>query len=139
MERFTGVLIEHFAGAFPLWLAPEQVRVLTVSQKSEAYGRQIEEALKGAGFRVAGDYRSEKVGSKVRDAQLKLIPYMLVVGERDAEQGSVSVRDRIEGDLGAMSLEAAIEKLRQEVAAKTIRQVAKATVSLAEKSSVNEY
>jgi threonyl-tRNA synthetase len=139
MERFVGVLIEHFAGAFPLWLAPEQVRVLTVSQKSEEYGRKIEAALKQAGFRVAGDYRSEKVGSKVRDAQLKLIPYMLVVGERDAEQGSVSVRDRIEGDLGAMPLAAALEKLRQEVAAKTIRQVVKATVSLSGQSDTNAY
>jgi threonyl-tRNA synthetase len=139
MERFVGVLIEHFAGAFPLWLAPEQVRVLTVSQKSEEYGRKIEAALKAAGFRATGDYRSEKVGSKVRDAQLKLIPYMLVVGERDAEQASVSVRDRIEGDLGAMSLEAAIGKLRQEVAAKTIRQVAKATVSLSGQSDTNAY
>src|SRR5262249_26000765 len=109
------------------------------SQKSEEYGRKVETALKEAGFRVTGDYRSEKVGSKVRDAQLKLVPYMLVVGERDAEQGAVSVRDRIDGDLGAMPLAAAIDKLRQEVTEKTIRQVAKATVSLSEQSNQNEY
>ncbi|OYV84866.1 MAG: threonine--tRNA ligase [Planctomycetia bacterium 21-64-5] len=125
MERFMGVLIEHFAGAFPLWLAPEQVRVLIVSEKSEAYARQIETRLKEAGFRVTGDYRSEKLGAKIRDAQLKLIPYMFVVGEKDMAAGTVSVRDRIEGDLGAMPIEAAVAKLQEEVKAKTIRQQAK--------------
>ncbi len=110
LERFVGVLIEHFAGAFPLWLAPEQVRVLTVSEKSEEYGRQVEEQLRAAGLRTTGDFRAEKLGSKIRDAQLELIPYMLVVGPRDAEAGTVSVRDRIAGDLGAMSLAAAIAK-----------------------------
>ena len=113
MERFVGVLIEHFAGAFPLWLAPEQVRVLIVSQKVEEYGRDVEEpACAGAGFRVTGDYRAEKIGAKIRDAQLKLIPYMFVVGERDAAEGTVAVRDRLDGDLGAMPLAAAIDKLR---------------------------
>src|SRR5207248_5299893 len=96
MERFFGVLIEHFAGAFPLWLAPEQVRILTVSEKSEAYGRALELRLKEAGLRVSGDYRPEKLGAKVRDAQLELIPYMFVVGPKDMEAGAVSVRDRIE-------------------------------------------
>ena len=100
MERFVGVLIEHFAGAFPLWLAPEQVRLLTVSDKSEAYGREVESQLRAAGLRMTADYRAEKLGAKVRDAQLELIPYMLVVGPRDADQRTVSVRDRIEGDLG---------------------------------------
>jgi threonyl-tRNA synthetase len=124
MERFIGVLIEHFAGAFPLWLAPEQARVLIVSEKSEVYARQVESRLKQAGFRVTGDYRPEKLGAKIRDAQLKLVPYMLVVGERDLAAGTVSVRDRIAGDLGAMPIEGAIEKLTSEVAAKTIRQAA---------------
>src|SRR5262249_53332115 len=78
LERFIGVLIEHFAGAFPLWLAPEQVRVLTVSEKSEQYGREVEQKLRASGLRVSGDFRSEKLGSKIRDAQLELIPYMLV-------------------------------------------------------------
>jgi threonyl-tRNA synthetase len=124
LERFMGVLIEHFAGAFPLWLAPEQVRVLIVSEKSEQYARGVESQLRAAGFRATGDYRSEKLGAKIRDAQLKLIPYMLVVGEKDMAAGTVSVRDRIEGDLGAMPVAAAIAKLQAEVADKTIRQAA---------------
>jgi len=140
LERFVGVLIEHFAGAFPLWLAPEQVRVLTVSEKSEAYGKQVEQTLREAGLRTGGDFRAEKLGSKIRDAQLELIPYMLVVGPRDAEQGTVSVRDRIEGDLGAMSLDAAIEKLKAEVAAKLVRQVAqKRATGLGERGEDHEY
>ncbi|MFZ1935799.1 MAG: threonine--tRNA ligase [Thermoguttaceae bacterium] len=124
-ERFVGMLIEHFAGAFPLWLAPEQVRVMVVSQKAEEYGRGVERQLAEAGFRVGGDYRAEKIGAKIRDAQLELIPYMFVIGGREAEEGKVAVRDRIEGDLGAMPLPAAIERLRAEVAAKTVRKTAK--------------
>ncbi len=124
LERFVGVLIEHFAGAFPLWLAPEQVRVLTVSEKSETYGRDIEQKLRVAGLRVSGDFRAEKLGSKIRDAQLELVPYMFVVGPRDAEQGTVSVRDRIDGDLGALTFDAALAKLKEEIAARAVRQVA---------------
>ncbi|HZN35881.1 MAG TPA: threonine--tRNA ligase, partial [Pirellulaceae bacterium] len=124
LERFVGVLIEHFAGAFPLWLAAEQVRVLTVSEKSDAYGREVEKQLMDAGLRVSGDYRGAKLNAKVRDAQVQLIPYMFVVGERDREAGTVAVRDRLEGDLGSMPLESAIAKLRDEIAAKTVRQVA---------------
>ncbi len=124
LERFVGVLIEHFAAAFPLWLAPEQLRVLTVSEKSEDYGRQVEQRLRDEKFRVTGDFRGQKLGAKIREAQLELIPYMLVVGEKDAENGTVTVRDRIEGDLGAMPLGEAIAKLSQEIADKTVRQVA---------------
>jgi threonyl-tRNA synthetase len=124
MERFIGVLIEHFSGAFPLWLAPEQVRVLTVSEKSQAYGHQVQQRLQEAGLRVTGDFRGQKLGAKIREAQLELIPYMLVVGEKDAAAGTVTVRDRIEGDLGAMSIPAALAKLQAEVQAKTVRQVA---------------
>ncbi len=124
LERFVGVLIEHFAGAFPLWLAPEQVRVLVVSQKFEEYARGVEERLRGAGFRVTGDYRSEKIGSKIRDAQLELIPYMFVIGGREMESGNVAVRDRIEGDLGSLPLDEAIAKLQVEVAERRVRQVA---------------
>jgi threonyl-tRNA synthetase len=123
LERFVGVLIEHFAGAFPLWLAPEQVRVLTVSEKSEPYGRDVEARLKQAGLRVSGDYRGVKLSPKIRDAQVELIPYMFVVGEKDRDAGTVTVRDRIEGDLGPMPLDAAIAKLRAEIDAKTVRQV----------------
>jgi threonyl-tRNA synthetase len=128
MERFMGVLIEHFAGAFPLWLAPEQARVLTVSDKSEFYGRRIESELRTAGLRVAGDYRGQKLGAKIREAQLELIPYMVIVGEKDAEAATVSLRDRIDGDLGAMTPGEAISRLQAEVAAKTVRQVAEASV-----------
>jgi len=128
MERFIGVLIEHFAGAFPLWLAPEQARVLTVSEKSEEYGREVEQQLAAAGLRVAGDFRGAKLGAKIREAQLDLIPYMLVIGEKDRDSGSVTLRDRIDGDLGAMPIAEAIAKLQEEVASKVVRQVAEQTL-----------
>jgi threonyl-tRNA synthetase len=117
----VGMLIEHFAGAFPLWLAPEQVRVLVVSQKFEQYGREVQEKLTQAGLRVSGDYRAEKIGAKIRDAQRELIPYMFIIGGREAQQGAVAVRDRREGDLGAMPLEQAIAKLKTEIQEKVIR------------------
>ena len=139
MERFIGVLIEHFAGAFPLWLAPEQVRVLTVSEKSDEYGQQVEKMLKDAGMRVAGDYRAEKLGAKIRAAQLELIPYMFVVGPRDSEEGTVSVRDRIEGDLGAMSVEKAVAKLQHEIQVKTVRRSFSGSAGLGEQGRSNEY
>ncbi|MCA9234712.1 MAG: threonine--tRNA ligase, partial [Planctomycetales bacterium] len=131
MERFVGVLIEHFAGAFPLWLAPEQVRVLTVSEKSEEYGRQVEQQLKEAGLRVGSDFRGQKLGAKIREAQLALTPYMLVVGEKDAEAGTVTIRDRIDGDLGAFPVAEAIGKFQQEIAERTVRQVADAAAPAA--------
>jgi threonyl-tRNA synthetase len=121
MERFMGILIEHFAGAFPLWLAPEQVRVMVVSQKVEEYGRGVQARLSEAGLRVGGDYRAEKIGSKIRDAQLELVPYMFVIGGREMEQGAVAVRHRREGDLGAMPVEAALAKLQEEIEAKALR------------------
>jgi threonyl-tRNA synthetase len=140
MERFVGVLIEHFAGAFPLWLAPEQARVLTVSEKSEEYGREVERQFRDAGFRVSGDYRGQKLGAKIREAQLELIPYMLVVGEKDAAEGTVTIRDRLDGDVGAAPLAEAMAKLRAEVAAKTVRQVAEAKPPAAvDRGAANEY
>jgi threonyl-tRNA synthetase len=139
MERFIGVLIEHFAGAFPLWLAPEQVRVVTVSEKSEEYGREVEAKLAAAGLRAAGDYRGVKLNAKIREAQLELIPYMFVVGEKDRDAGTVAVRDRLEGDLGAKQLSEAIAKLQAEVAAKTVRQVAKLEPVATDRTSQNEY
>lgn len=123
MERFTGMLIEHFAGAFPLWLAPEQVRVMSISDKFEDYARQVESKFRAAGFRVGTDLRGTKINAKVRDAQVELVPYMLVVGGKDQENGTVSVRDRIDGDLGAMPLADALAKLQQEVTERRIRQV----------------
>jgi threonyl-tRNA synthetase len=131
MERFCGILIEHFAGAFPLWLAPEQARVMTVSEKAEAYGREVEARLRAAGFRVSGDYRPEKIGAKVREASLEKVPYMLVAGERDAAAGTVALRDRTEGkDVGTFPLAEVIAKLRAEVEAKTVRSVSTATANL---------
>ncbi len=121
MERFIGVLIEHFAGDFPLWLAPVQGRILTVSEKSEEYGRQVEQRLLAADLRIEADYRSEKLGAKIRDGQLQMVPYMLVVGPRDAEAGTVSVRDRAAGDLGAMPLEEVVARLTREVAERALR------------------
>jgi threonyl-tRNA synthetase len=123
MERFVGMLIEHFAGAFPLWLAPEQVRILPLSEKSEEYALQVEQRFREAGFRVGTDFKSGKVQAKIRDAQLELIPYMIVVGPREAEQNAVALRDRIEGDLGSMPTEDAIDKLKQEVDDRVVRQV----------------
>ena len=144
MERFIGVLIEHFAGAFPLWLAPEQARLMSVSDKSEGYGREVLEKFQAAGLRVKDDFRSEKLGAKIRDAQLELIPYMLVVGPRDQENGTVSVRDRIDGDLGAFPIDEAIEKLKSEADARQVRQVhrnksAVSAVDSADTQTSNEY
>ncbi len=141
LERFVGVLIEHFAGAFPLWLAPEQVRVLTVSEKSDAYGREVEKLLADAGLRVTGDYRGAKLNAKIRDAQVQLIPYMFVVGERDRDNRTVAIRDRLEGDLKEpFPIDAAIAKLKEEIAAKTVRQVAaKQPAVAADRESQNEY
>ncbi|MGA2030968.1 MAG: threonine--tRNA ligase [Thermoguttaceae bacterium] len=138
-ERFVGILIEQFAGAFPLWLAPEQARVMVVSQKVEEYGRAVERRLAEAGLRVAGDYRAEKIGSKIRDAQLELVPYMFVLGAREAEAGQVALRDRLEGDLGAMALPAAIARLQDEVRARTVRQVAKGSAGLGGRGQGREY
>jgi len=139
LERFVGMLIEHFAGAFPLWLAPEQVRVLVVSQKFQQYGRSVQQRLAGAGLRVSGDYRAEKIGAKIRDAQLELIPYMFVIGRREQENHSVAVRDRLEGDLGAMPLEETIAKLQAEIEAKTVRQAVKGSAGLAQRGEGNVY
>lgn len=139
LERFIGVLIEHFAGAFPLWLAPEQVRVITVSEKSEEYGRRVEEICREAGFRVTGDYRSEKLGSKIRDARLELVPYLFVVGPRDAEDETVSIRDRIEGEIGALKIPAAISRLKDEVATRAVRQKFSGSSAIRERTVNNEY
>jgi threonyl-tRNA synthetase len=135
MERFMGILIEHFAGAFPLWLAPEQARVLTVSEKFNDYGRKVEAVLKAHGFRVSGDYRPEKIGHKVRDAQLEKIPYMLVVGDKEQSAGSVAVRDRVEGDQGALPVAEVIARLDREVQEKRIRQVSTGTAGLADRGA----
>jgi len=142
LERFVGMLIEHFAGAFPLWLAPEQIRVLPVTDKTADYAQEVVAELKKAGFRVSADLRSAKVNAKIRDAQLELIPYMLVVGPKEQEERAVSIRDRIESkDIGMLPLDEAIAKFQQEVREKTIRQQFKSTFQAMEASSDegNEY
>ncbi len=101
-ERFFGILIEHYAGAFPVWLAPLQAIVLPISDRFNDRAGEVELELREAGFRVQADLRSEKIGAKIRDAQLKKIPFMLVIGEREAESGTVAVRDRVKGDTGAI-------------------------------------
>ncbi|MCE9552865.1 MAG: threonine--tRNA ligase [Planctomycetes bacterium] len=140
-ERFIGVLIEHFAGAFPLWLSPEQVRVCTVSEKSESYGRKIEEMLRAAGFRVFGDYRAEKLGAKIRDSQMEKIPYTVVVGPKDEAAGTVSLRDRIDGAQVTLTLAEMIDRLKTENANRQVRQVAAASggSGLGELAQGNEY
>jgi threonyl-tRNA synthetase len=120
LERFFGVLVEHYAGAFPLWLAPEQVRILPISEKqAEAAGKLVAE-LESHDFRVRLDRSAEKIGAKIRNAQMDKIPYMLILGAREAEQGTVSVRSRTAGDLGVMRLEEVIGRLRDEVASKVV-------------------
>jgi threonyl-tRNA synthetase len=127
MERFCGMLIEHFAGAFPLWLAPEQIRVLPLSEKSDEYATEVAGKLRSAGFRVATDLQSARVQAKIREAQMDLIPYMLVVGPKEQETNSVNIRCRIDGELGVMTLDAAVAKLSEERDRRVIRQVAKPT------------
>jgi threonyl-tRNA synthetase len=117
-ERFLGILIEHLGGAFPLWLAPVQVVVLPLSERFLAYGRQLTERLVAAGLRAELDERGEKLGYKIREAQLQKIPYMLVVGGREEESGTASVRTRSGGDLGAMPIDHIVERLSSEVAAR---------------------
>ena len=119
IERFIGVITEHFAGAFPLWLTPVQVKVLPVTERAHEYANQIAAKLDEAGIRAESDLRSEKLGYKIREAQMQKIPYMLVVGDRDIENGTVSVRTRKGDDLGAMTPDAFLSKCLTEIATKT--------------------
>ncbi len=114
LERFMAILIEHFAGKFPFWLSPDQVRVLTISQHNTGYAQAVVSRLKDQGLRVELDARDEKIGYKIREAQLAKVPYMLVVGDKEAEEGAVSVRSRDEGNLGSLSLDAFVDKAREE-------------------------
>ncbi len=121
MERFMGILIEHFAGAFPLWLAPEQARLVPVREKFNDYARKVETELKSRGFRVSGDYRAEDMRVKIRDAQLEKIPYTLVVGEKEQTAGTIALRHRTDGDLGAISVAEFIARLDNEVKERRMR------------------
>ena len=115
MERFVGVLIEHFAGAFPLWLAPEQVRILPISDKFAAYADEVVAALRAAGVRAVVDTSQDKLGAKIRLAQIEKVPYMIVVGGKEAESRQVSVRSRKAGDEGSKPLEEFVERIKQEI------------------------
>lgn len=117
MERFFGCLVEHYAGAFPLWLSPIQVAVMTVSDKSVEYAEEVAAHLQEKGFRVDRDFGPEKIGKKIRNQTLMKAPYMLILGEKDRDAGVVSVRNRPEGDIGAMSLDEFIDKLGSELTA----------------------
>ncbi len=125
IERFIGILIEHFAGAFPTWLAPVQVKVLPISDKYMDYAQQVFDTLEEAGIRTEIDTRAEKIGYKIREAQMNKVPYMLVVGAKEEESRAVSVRSRFAGDEGTKELSAFIESLKEEIAARTIREVTK--------------
>jgi threonyl-tRNA synthetase len=114
LERFFGILIEHYGGAFPLWLAPEQVRVLPLTEKQLEYGRSVVAALAEADVRTSLDERSEKVGAKIRRAQTEKVPYMLIAGPKEVETGTVAVRHRVAGDLGAMTLAAFSTRVLEE-------------------------
>ncbi|MEM5779563.1 MAG: His/Gly/Thr/Pro-type tRNA ligase C-terminal domain-containing protein, partial [Lawsonibacter sp.] len=111
-------IIEHFAGAFPTWLNPVQVKVLPITDRAAAYADEVAKQLDGSGFRVEVDHRNEKIGKKIREAQLEKVPYMLVVGDKEAEEGTVAVRHRAQGDLGSMSRDDFAALLRQAVETK---------------------
>lgn len=119
IERFFGVLIEHFEGAFPLWLAPVQVAVLPITDRINDYANSVADTLRAAGFRVEANTRSDKIGAKIRDAQLQKIPYMLVLGDKELEAGNIAVRHRKEGDIGVMSLIEFKERIEAERSART--------------------
>ena len=118
IERFIGILIEHFAGAFPTWLAPVQAMIIPITDRQHEYAKELEKKLNAAGIRVEADYRSEKMGYKIREAQLKKIPYMLVVGDKEMEDGTVAVRARKEEKGGTMSVDAFLAAIRAEIDSK---------------------
>lgn len=120
IERFIGILTEHFAGAFPTWLAPVQVKVLAISEKHIAYAESVAKKLHEAGIRAELDIRNEKIGYKIREAQLEKVPYMLVAGDKEEETGTVSVRARKEGDKGSMPVDAFIAAVSKEIAEKSL-------------------
>jgi threonyl-tRNA synthetase len=115
IERFIGVITEHYAGAFPTWLAPVQVKILPITDRAADYSSELKAKLESAGYRVEVDFRNEKIGYKIRSAQLEKIPYMLVIGDKETEAGTVAVRTREGKDLGAMPLDAFLSMIGKEV------------------------
>ena len=120
IERFIGILIEHFAGKFPVWLSPVQVKILPITDRQLDYANELCKKMKEAGVRVQVDDRSEKIGYKIREAQMEKVPYMLVVGEKEAEAGLVAVRRRDKGDIGAVSADEFIKTVCKDIADKTV-------------------
>ncbi len=115
IERFIGILIEHFAGSFPVWMAPNQVRVMPITDKQQAYAKEVNDKLFELGYRTQLDDRNEKIGKKIREAQVQKVPFMLIIGEKEAESGTVAVRQRHGGDLGAMSLDDFIARMQKDI------------------------
>ena len=115
IERFIGILIEHFAGSFPVWMAPNQVRVMPITDKQQAYAKEVNDKLFELGYRTQLDDRNEKIGKKIREAQVQKVPFMLIVGEKEAEAGTVAVRQRHGGDLGAMTLDDFIARMQKDI------------------------
>ncbi len=120
IERFIGILTEHFAGAFPTWLAPVQVKMLPIADRHLDRIYEIKKQLGAAGLRVEVDDRSEKIGFKIRSAQLEKVPYMVIVGDKDIENGTVSVRSRKQGELGAMRIEEFVKNITEEIESKAL-------------------
>jgi threonyl-tRNA synthetase len=119
IERFIGILIEHFAGKFPVWLSPMQVKILPITDRQLDYANNLCKKMKELGIRVEVDDRSEKIGYKIREAQMSKVPYMLVVGEKEAEAGQVAVRRRDKGDMGAINADEFIATVLDDIANKT--------------------
>ena len=115
MERFVAFLLEYYAGNLPVWLSPEQVRIIPVADQFLDYGREVESALQSKGIRANIDSRNEKMGYKIREAQLQKIPYMLIVGGKEAQNRTVSVRERAKGDQGAVPIEAFVDQVLQQI------------------------
>ena len=113
IERFIGILIEHYAGAFPVWLAPTQVKILPISEKQMDYAVELRKKFKKAGIRVELDESNEKIGYKIRKAQMEKVPYMCVIGEKEVQEQTVSVRDRSQGDLGSRNVDEFITHIQE--------------------------
>jgi threonyl-tRNA synthetase len=121
VERFLGVLIEHYAGAFPVWLAPVQVVVIPIAERHHEYAQKVLSRLADCGIRAEVDDRNEKMGYKIRAAQTKKIPYMLVVGDKESQSGEVAVRNRFSGDEGAQSLDSFLDKIGELIKSRSVK------------------
>jgi threonyl-tRNA synthetase len=126
MERFCGVLIEHFGGDFPVWLSPEQARLVPVSEKTLEYGREVLGRLRAGGVRASLDEHNDKLGAKIRRAEIEKVPYTLVLGGKEAEAGTVSVRSRARGDEGAAAVDAFLAKIQEEIRLRSLSEKKKA-------------